>query len=112
MQLVFYLPTFGHLLYLMFRCDRDVIESLEILWELNTAKQTLCIFSRKYRVLQLKKSLHPSQSQNANCQILDHMVRRDDFLGRNWPEAWQHGDEVKYSSRLEKIATELSILPF
>jgi len=27
----------GHLLYLMFRCDGDVMESLEILWELNTA---------------------------------------------------------------------------
>ena len=26
----------GHLLYLMFRCDGDVMESLEILWELNT----------------------------------------------------------------------------
>ena len=45
MQLVFYLPTFstpcmGHLLYLMFRCDGDVMENLEILeilWELNTA---------------------------------------------------------------------------
>ena len=34
MQLVFYLPTFStpcmsHLLYLMFRCDFDVMESLE-----------------------------------------------------------------------------------
>ena len=41
MQLVF-LPTFStpcmdHLLYLMFRCDGDVMERLEILWELNTA---------------------------------------------------------------------------
>ena len=41
----FYLPIFstpcmGHLVYLMFRCDGDVmesLESLEILWELNTA---------------------------------------------------------------------------
>ena len=38
MQLVFYLPIFsapcmGHFLYLMFRCDFDVIESLENLEE-------------------------------------------------------------------------------
>ena len=26
----------GHLLYLMFRCDGDVMESLEFLWDLNT----------------------------------------------------------------------------
>ena len=37
----FYLPTFNtpcmsHLLYLMFRCDGDVMESLEFLWDLNT----------------------------------------------------------------------------
>jgi len=34
----------GHLLYLMFRCDEHVmksLESLEILWELNTAKAAL-----------------------------------------------------------------------
>ena len=46
MQLVFYLPTFstrsmGHLLYLMFRCDFDVIESLEEFWEVNTASVQL-----------------------------------------------------------------------
>ena len=40
MQLVFYLPTFstpciGHLLYLMFRCDFDVMESLEEFGDLN-----------------------------------------------------------------------------
>ena len=27
-----------HLLYLMFRCDGDVMKNLEILWELNTAQ--------------------------------------------------------------------------
>ena len=45
MQLFFYLPTFNasrmrHLLYLMFRCNVDVMESLElggVFWELNTA---------------------------------------------------------------------------
>ena len=45
MQFFFYLPIFstpymGHLLYLMFRCDFDVMESLknlEELEELNTA---------------------------------------------------------------------------
>ena len=45
MQLFFYLPTFNarcmrHLLYLMFRCDVDVMESLELeesFLELNTA---------------------------------------------------------------------------
>ena len=26
----------GHLLYLMFRCDGDVMESLKFLWDLNT----------------------------------------------------------------------------
>ena len=26
----------GHLLYLMFRCDGDVMENLEFLWDLNT----------------------------------------------------------------------------
>ena len=44
MQLVFYLTTFstpcmGYLLYLMFRCDGDVMESLDfggVLWDLNT----------------------------------------------------------------------------
>ena len=29
----------GHLLYLMFRCDRDVMKSLEFLWDLNTPKE-------------------------------------------------------------------------
>ena len=46
MQLVFYLPTFstpcmGHLLYLMFRCDFDVMESLDFVGgfgDLNTPK--------------------------------------------------------------------------
>ena len=49
MQLVFYLPTFNdpcmrHLLYLMFRCDVDVMENLEwgeFFWELNTAQQAI-----------------------------------------------------------------------
>ena len=27
----------GHLLYLIFRCDFDVMENLESLWEVNTA---------------------------------------------------------------------------
>ena len=30
-----------HLLYLMFRCDGDVMENLEILWKLNTAEEDL-----------------------------------------------------------------------
>ena len=48
MQLIFlffYLPTFStpymnHLLYLMFRCDFDVMESLEEFGEVNTAEVT------------------------------------------------------------------------
>ena len=43
MQLIFYLPTFStpcmdYLLYLMFRYDFDVTESLKNLEELNTAR--------------------------------------------------------------------------
>ena len=42
MQLFFYLSTFStpymsHLLYLMFRCDFDVMENLEEFGEVNTA---------------------------------------------------------------------------
>ena len=29
----------SHLLYLMFRCDFDVIEILEFLWDLNTPEE-------------------------------------------------------------------------
>ena len=39
----------GHLLYLMFRCDGDVMESLENLWELNTA--TVAIWEKKCEIV-------------------------------------------------------------
>ena len=49
MQLVFYLPTFstpcmGHLLYLMFRCDGDVMKNLDfgvVFGHLNTPKEEI-----------------------------------------------------------------------
>jgi len=47
MLLVFYLPTFStpcmsHLLYLIFRCDFDVMQSLENLEELKGTKHSPC----------------------------------------------------------------------
>ena len=42
----------GHLLYLMFRCDGDVMERLKFLWDLNTAHK---------RIPRLDKANTPSQ---------------------------------------------------
>ena len=45
MQLVFYLfstPCMSHLLYLMFRCDFDVMENLKNLEELEGTKHSPC----------------------------------------------------------------------
>ena len=51
MRLIFYLPTFStpymdHLLYLMFRCNFDVMESLEELGAVNTAALVLAVAVR------------------------------------------------------------------
>ena len=73
MQLVFLFTIFStpcmcHLLYLMFRCDGDVmenLESLEILWELNTALGLFYSFSFVWYVLFV--------TGNANNETLFYM---------------------------------------
>ena len=69
----------GHLLYLMFRCDFDVMENLEKFWRRTQPKQKYPIYPPAYA---------PKRS---SCDHLSSQTRDEHADDRDGKATWTHG---------------------